>query len=343
MLVRRSLALLVGLAGLTLALEFQSLRGCCLWLWLLTLAALLATSRCRLRPAVVVFCCGVLGFTLTSPGGTGPGEGVRSTPPGWWRWSPLNWVSEGEWSELGVHLLLSNKAERILGHARPLYARQRHPLAHTATLTALDLVGLGPGPDHLFYYAPEGPPRPLLIFLHGAMGNLQCYAEFWRQFCDRYGYSMVCPTFGFGYWQRPEGLQRALLAYEFAHRELSVLPGPALWIGLSNGAMGAVRVARHRPQLVGQLVLISPVLEPAEVGHLSMNPLVLSGARDSLTWPRDVQLGVEAMKKAGLAPDLRWFPKEDHFLMFQQQETVFQAIIRLRETDAGRGRAKGLP
>lgn len=326
MLVRRSLALLVGLPGLALALEFQSLRGCCLWLWLLTLAALLATSRCRLRPAVVVFCCGVLGFTLASPGGTGQTGGVRSTLPGWWRWSPLNWVSEGEWSELGVHLLFANQAERILGNSRPLYERQGEGLAHTTTLTALDLLGAGAGPEHFFYYAPEGPPRPLLVFLHGAWGNLQCYAEFWREFGERHGYAVICPTFGFGFWNRADGLERARRAYEFAQRELPVLPGPALWVGLSNGAMGAVRIARHYPRLVDQLVLISPVLEPDQVGGLTLSPLVISGGRDSITRPSEVQRGVEAMKQAGLEPRLRWFPDGDHFLMFQAREAVFQEV-----------------
>lgn len=326
MLLRRTLATLVGLCALALALEFQSLRGCCLWLWLLTLAGLLATSRGGLRPFAGVLLGGVLGFTLTCPGGTGGSEGVRSTPPGWWRWSPLNWVSEGEWSELGVHLLFANRAERILGSSRPLYARQGEMLAHTSTLTALDLLGAGPGPEHLFYYAPEGPPRPLLVFLHGAWGNLQCYSEFWREFAERHGYAVVCPTFGFGFWNRAEGLERARRAYEFAQRELSVLPGPALWVGLSNGAMGAVRIALQHPQLVDRLVLISPVLEPDQVGSLTLSPLVMSGGRDSITRPAEVLRGVETMRQAGLEPRLRWFTEEDHFLMFHAREAVFQAV-----------------
>jgi pimeloyl-ACP methyl ester carboxylesterase len=213
----------------------------------------------------------------------------------------------------------------------PEYAK----LASAVHFSAFDLFGLGTGSGHLYYYSPTDPgPHPLLIFFHGAMGNLECYLYHWQLFAEPRKMAVVCPTFGFGSWYRPGGTETAEAAWRYAQDSLPVKTGPATIVGMSNGATAAVRLAAAHPEAVARLVLISPVLETQilrsrpflDWARTHPPPLILEGDADRNVTPAFVERGVAALKEEGVKVDYRVFPGHDHFLMFSAREEIFRVI-----------------
>lgn len=255
---------------------------------------------------------------------------VGCEAPAMLAYSPFNLITERDLSTLGIDFFYAGSA-RVKAAVAPVYTeterrRDYNDMTHAIACSANDLLGLGPTPGQAFYYRPFGSPRKQLLFLHGAMGNLQCYASYWQTFAEKHHYSVVCPGFGFGFWQRPGGMETAAA---------STRGEPGLVIGLSNGAAGAVRLTLAHPELVDQLVLISPVLEPELVGSpefaraLKKPPLILEGSEDRNVSPESVERGVQAMRQAGIKPVYQLLPGHDHFLMFTARDQVYQAILKL--------------
>ncbi|MBN9414310.1 hypothetical protein ABS71_11075 [bacterium SCN 62-11] len=281
-------------------------------------------------PVLVLWVSGWLGLLALAPG---RGPGCLASP--FLRFSPFNLFSERDLSNLGITLFYNSP--RVREAVRPIYDEmetrpQYGQMCHAVAYSANDLFGLGTGSGHLFY-TPKPPGRKLLFFLHGAMGNLQCYTSYWQTYAEEHGYTVVCPTFGFsGAWWRPGGLETAEAAWKYAHEQLGVAPEGAMVVGLSNGATGAVRLVMEHPAQVEQLVLISPVLEPEVVGSdrfaraLQRPPLILEGDEDVNVTPAAVEQGVAAMRDAGLKPRYELLRGHAHFLMFTARATVFQSL-----------------
>lgn len=320
----------VALLGLWLMTQFVHLRSQLSALWLILGGVLGWWGNARL---LGLWASGWLGLLALAPG---RGPGCVASP--WLRFSPLNLVSERDLSSVGIAFFYGG-SERVREAVRPIYEEMENRphyahLGHAIPYTANDIFGLGTGSGHLFY-TPGPPGRKLLLFLHGAMGNLQCYSSYWQTFAEQNGYTVVCPTFGFGFWMKPGGLESAASAWKYAHERLGVAPGGALLIGLSNGATGAVRLTIEHPEMVDQVVLISPVLEPDLVGSagfaraLQRPPLVLEGDRDGNVTPTEVESGIAAMGRVGVKPRYVLLPGHDHFMMFTARKRVFAELTEV--------------
>ncbi|MFN8607963.1 MAG: alpha/beta hydrolase [Vulcanimicrobiota bacterium] len=331
-LLTRCLALLMGLPGVLLLVIFVDGRSRLLAAWL----ALGGIALWRARPLeLCLWLLSLSGLALQLPAYRW-GRPIGNLSSFGLCLSPLNLVSERDLSSLGIGFFYGG-SRRVQQVVEPVFqemeSRPQYALESVAVPYALnDLFGLGTGSGHLYYFAPQRQHRKLLLFLHGAMGNLKCYTSFWQTWAEHNGYSVVCPTFGFGFWMRPGGLETAVQAFRYAHQNLEVAEGGCLLIGLSNGSTGAVRLTLEHPEMVEQLVLISPVLETELVGSLEFAralkhpPLIFEGDEDLNVRPESVERGIAAMRAAGIRPDYRLLPGHDHFLMFSARSIVFEGI-----------------
>lgn len=331
--MRRAWAVAQVLLGLVLLGQFVYWRSQLSAAWWILGGLLCWWGNAR---ALLLWGLGWLGLLALAPGA---GSGSLASPL--LRFSPLNLVSERDLSSLGIAFFYGG-SPRVREAVRPIYEEMEgrpsySQMCHAIPYTTNDLFGLGTGSGHLFF-TPTPPGRKLLLFLHGAMGNLQCYTSYWQTFAEQHGYTVVCPTYGFGFWYRRGGMETAAAAWKYAHEQLSVAPGGALLVGLSNGATGAVRLTMAHPEMVDQLVLISPVLEPELVGSqpfaqsLRRPPLILEGDQDGNVTPAEVEPGVAAMQRAGLKPRYVLLPGHDHFLMFTARQAVFEGIGSILST-----------
>lgn len=332
-MIRKFLALGLVLVGVFLMAHFEHWRSQLSAVWLILGGACWWWGSPR---GLGAWGLGWLALLALAPG---RGPGCVASP--WLRFSPLNLATERDLSSLGIAFFYGGSAH-VRAIVRPIYdemdTRGHNPqMCHAIAYAANDMFGLGTGSGHLFF-TPAPPGRKLLLFLHGAMGNLQCYTSFWQTFAEQNGYTVVCPTFGFGFWWRPGGLETAENAWNYAHERLGVAPGGALLIGLSNGATGAVRLTLAHPEMVEQLVLISPVLEPELVGSAAFAravrqpPLVLEGDRDSNVTPGEVETGLAAMRRVGLKPRYVLLPGHDHFMMFSARRDVFELLQHVQRS-----------
>lgn len=319
----RALAVLPAVPGLLLLTVFATWQGRLAALVLLLAAAALWTRR----------------RTVLLPLAAGLAILLWQAPPGPWqlRLSPLNLVPETDLVRLGLRLFYPGPpGRRVADLALPLYTDP--PEATAVTFTALDVLGLGTGAGHAYSRQGDG---PMLLFLHGALGNFQSYRKHWELYHPG-RFTVVCPTFGFGSWYRPGGTETALQAVDRARQAYGCPPGQTVLAGMSNGATGALRALAARPEEFAALVLISPVLEPDRVTAPAFvkwgrtHPvLVLEGSEDVNVRPASVERGVRLMQEAGVDVDYLLLPGHDHFLMFSARAELFQALdLRLNLKDA---------
>lgn len=308
------LAILPALAGFLLLSVFATWQGRLAASWLLVAAAALWTRK----------------RALLLPLAAGLAVLCWQAPPGPMRYSPVNLIPEPDLVRTGLRLFYPSDYDRIAQLCLPLYSDP--PDATAVTYTALDVFGLGTGAGHSYDRQGEG---PMLLFLHGALGNFQSYRAHWELYHPGH-FTVVCPTFGFGSWFKPGGTEAVLQAVDNARKRYGCPPGKTVVAGMSNGATGATRAIAARPEEFAALVLISPVLEPDRVTNpefvkwAQKHPvLVIEGDHDVNVKPASVERGVNLMRQAGISVDYHLLPGHDHFLMFSARTELFKAMDSL--------------
>jgi pimeloyl-ACP methyl ester carboxylesterase len=161
-------------------------------------------------------------------------------------------------------------------------------------------------------------PRRAILFLHGYGGNftLQCWLV--AHAGEQIGALTVCPSTGpAGDWWSPTGaaiVQQSVRYLQQRGVERIYLAG------LSNGGIGASRLAqRYQSDLAG-LILISGADPQAAITNLPV--LLIQGKGDERIGP-----DVAARYLAEVGPSARYVLLEgDHFVLLKQAERV-QAVI----------------
>jgi pimeloyl-ACP methyl ester carboxylesterase len=190
---------------------------------------------------------------------------------------------------------------------------------------------------HLYEYVPpagkDAGPLPVILFLHGSLGNFKGYLWVWKRLADRHGYAVVAPTFGAGNWYLDGGAQAVERARSYCARHPRMDAGRIFLAGLSNGGTGTSRAAAANPEGYAGLVFISPVMEPEVLsseafaaGWKGRRVLVLSGSEDRRIPIGYVRDAVKGMAERGAAVTSRLYPGEDHFLLFSRPEEVMRDI-----------------
>jgi pimeloyl-ACP methyl ester carboxylesterase len=183
------------------------------------------------------------------------------------------------------------------------YANQQHP-------DAFDAVIAEPAGDTL--------PARAIIFLHGYGGNftLQCWLV--AHAGERVGALTVCPSIGpSGDWWNPPG--EATLRQTLTYLQQRGIEHVYL-AGLSNGGIGASRLAQRFETDLAGLILISGADPAAPLTRLPV--LVVQGTADERIPKQMVERYVAAVGAIGT-----YVPLEgDHFVLLKHADQVQAAI-----------------
>ena len=185
---------------------------------------------------------------------------------------------------------------------------------------------------HSYEYLPEAQdrkPLPVIIFLHGSLGNFKGYLWVLKSFAEDQGIAVVAPTFGAGNWERDENGSVVSTIYERCKADPRFDPDAIYLAGLSNGGKGVTRELRDHGDRYKGLVLISPILEPEVVGAISGSKtpvLIIHGDRDRRIPLGSVEAGSSALREKGFPVRTEIYTGEDHFLFFSQRERVVKEM-----------------
>ena len=222
----------------------------------------------------------VVGLICATPDGTTrPGSPVQqrfSSGQQFPRFSLANLVPEIEQVNLGFHLmplldgmLTPARTRQISTLTLDLYRQMERDPAFHALGSAMggayaDVLGLSYPAGHYYLYVPRhapADPLPAIVFLHGSVGNFKVYTWVWSQLAEQLGCVIIAPSFGFGNWDRPGGVEAVQAALADARKVVALDPARIHLAGLSNGGLGVCRVADALPSQFCGCILLSPVMD----------------------------------------------------------------------------------
>ena len=192
---------------------------------------------------------------------------------------------------------------------------------------------------HTYVYIPQVPSAkpaekmPVILFLHGSLGNFKGYMWVLKQLADRRHCAIVAPSFGLGNWGRKGGVEAIKRTRRWTEDQPQLDSGRIYLACLSNGGRGMMQAAIQDPQAYRGLISISgrlngDLVRSAEFGAgWSGRPaLILQGKADELVPEVYVRKTVDEMTLRGVKTTYQVWPNEDHFLLFGAKDEVIQAI-----------------
>ena len=270
------------------------------------------------------------------------------------RFSVANVVPEIEQLNLGLQLLpfgdgllTRDRARRLASFTTDYYRQMDRDPDFRSLGSAMggayaDLLGGSYPAGHYYLYFPRSAPpgpRPAIVFLHGSAGNFKVYTWIWSRLAEQLGCVIIAPSFGFGFWDRPEAVETVRRALADAQTVVTLDPRRLFLAGLSNGGLGVSRVAAAMPGAFCGCILISPVLADAMTDDPEFQRkwagrpmLFLTGEVDDRVPVDYVRERVRRLHTGGVLTTLVTYPGEDHFLFFSQRDPVLQAIARWMQT-----------
>ena len=267
-----------------------------------------------------------------------------------------NTVPEIDQLKLGVTLLTftdpyidSKQGKRVRNAFLSVYRelRQHHEFVEAGSALGLCYEDLFLGKRkvlHTYEYVPqrdEGKRYPVIVFLHGSLGNFKGYLWVLQAFAEAQGFAVIAPTFGAGNWERDKNGAVLGQVYERVRNDPRIDPDKIYLAGLSNGGKGVAREIRDHGDRYRGFLLISPVLEPGVLdgikGIESQLPvLILQGDKDRRIPLRTVEAGSAILKAKGYSVSTKVYPGRDHFLFFSDRDEVVSDMVSWIEGIEGR-------
>ena len=221
---------------------------------------LLRASRRRSLLACGLCAASYLGLAAAAAPGTPlPNSRLRSVffaKEGYGRFSAAALLPEIDQNKLGTYVIPFVDALidwRAASHVRRVamrwYRATEEDREFRALGTVMNYAYADEDPHHLYAYGPphvSGERLPALVFLHGSGGNFKAYFYMWRHFADKAHMIVVCPSFGFGDWWQPGGME----AVERARRYAIEPSGRTSSGSCSPGSPTAAPASRGRPATV---------------------------------------------------------------------------------------------
>ncbi len=266
------------------------------------------------------------------------------------KFSPATLVPEADQQILGTWLfgtvdpLISAKQAKQLRHdVKDLYGQfledeDLRNLPSTLGFAYTDLF-LGSHPvGNLFCYVPEkrdnvAHPFPVVLFLHGSLGNFQAYWVILKQLADTAGVAIVAPSFGAGNWNLEGGTETVAYAVRFCRDDPRLDADHIHLAALSNGGMGLTRTAAESPDDFTSLILLSAVTELPVIDHESFRngwrdrPVLLITGDTDKRIPAAHQREAEArMRTAGIHVESHYLRDADHFLFFTHRTELLRIV-----------------
>jgi len=289
---------------------------------------------------------------ILSPPGYNPSEAQihsrYSSPAKYHRASIANLVPEIDQLLLGSYLLPgldpyidNEKAERIRRVFLNVYRPMRKSLGFRRLGSVLgqtyrDILFTAPVGTHFYEYIPENntnSPLPVIMFIHGSLGNFKGYLWILKSLADKKGFAVVAPTFGVGNWNKTGGINHIEQMQKYCVDHPTFDGNQIYLAGLSNGGIGALRAARNNPDAYNGLILISAVIDPAILqkrdfirGWRNRPVLVIHGLKDLRIPASHIKMCETVMKKNQIPVTSCYYPDQDHFLLFAEDKKVINDI-----------------
>lgn len=342
-----------------------------LWIVLPGLRRELGYGRILLVTVVVALLL-LLGALALSPAGVGGAStGLSAQGVVVPRWGLTNLVPEVDQLLFGSYpiqlldpRLDGEKAATLRHDIQEIYGEARRDPQFREARSALgqaygEIAGL-PADRHAFVYVPAEAeqPLPVLLFLHGAMGNFQGYTWVWKEAADAHGWAIYAPSFGAGQWQRKTGRERLAEAIEACRRDPRLDADRMVLACLSQGGWGGWWAATAFRDHFRGYVFLSPVLTSSMAtdmavaqASVSQPVLVLHGEEDARIPAGTIRQAVETLERGGVPVQATFFPGETHFLFFARRHDVLAEVaawikaegvledggVRLRPSGKGAG------
>lgn len=299
------------------------------------------------------------GMLLTTPSGdagaASPVSQHFTRAPQFRRDILSNIVPEAEQINLGFlvipaldELFTYERALRVRGFTLDIYREMDHAPDFRALGSAMgwaydDFLGLPYNAGQYYLYVPRNRPAgplPAILFLHGSAGNFKAYTWVWSSLAEELGYVIIAPSFGFGNWREPGGVEAALRALKDAQTRVELDEDRLYLAGLSNGGLGVSLLGNATPERFRGLIFISPVMAtevidaPAFQNAWANRPVLIVTEQDDERVPFTyVAERARRLERGGVAVTAVSYPGEDHFLFFSQWQGVLQDISEwLQET-----------
>lgn len=252
-----------------------------------------------------------------------------------------NLLSEEEWIRLGVGasslMAITDGQKAFIGeYIEKTYPKIRKDPIFQNINSVLDIGFSGQfNPEssgfHHFIYTPEKPvDDKLIVFLQGNACNFLVYPWIFRNLSDATHQKITFPSFLFGDWQLPGGMEsiaHAVTMSSSGAMELSLL-------GLSNGGRGISRYIRDHGGQVKKAVYISAILEE----EIITNPnfienaqkmdgiLIIHGEKDDRVLIDSIHKAVKILIANNIKVSVVFYSKSDHFLLFEKEKEIVDII-----------------
>lgn len=266
------------------------------------------------------------------------------------RASIANLVPEMDQLLLGTYIIPAldprmNKTNtlELRTQVREVYSEMSHSgefdcLGSVMNQSYKDILIGHPEIGHFYEYIPKQVSRermPVVIFLHGSLGNFKGFLWVWKRIADAQGIAIVAPTFGAGKWNTHDGEVAIELARRYCVANPRFDPDRIFLAGLSNGGRGVCLGAQRSPNTYQGLIFISPVLDTKLlltdnfVKTWKDKPiLILHGTSDNRIPIDYIDEAVDAMKGVGMQVESQIYEGQTHFLFFTFRKQIQERIGR---------------
>ncbi len=289
-------------------------------------------------------------YLRTPDGHAAPTSNIHSVFSGsaeFQRTSIANIVPEIEQLKLGTYvssffdpLIDSSNSSRIRKLFLNVYREMResedfNKMGSVLNLCYLDIFTGKRPTGHFYQYIPKSDsPLPVILFIHGSLGNFKGYMWCWKKFADVNKFAIIAPTFGAGNWDRKGGVEEIEKAVEYCRNNPKFDNTQIYLVGLSNGGKGVSRIILNSPTSTFKgVIYISAVMENEIIAGDSFiakckkqNILVVHGEKDRRIPLTYIRPQIINMKMQGVNVEYEYYPDEDHFLMFSQWNHISKRL-----------------